>query len=170
MALRTRIVAMHSSCRINFYTNRENLLLPRTLTHVPRRVCARFRLFSWYSSSHFPLCSFHCEVRLSGFPSYSGNRTHRQIHTRLSTACFRVSQPVGWHWGEFAAQYIYRIKPTLRLLFGDFCIGALANASGGSSHRHRYVEQSRGNRKPIRHIGVPSPLRSRLSVFVNSSW
>lgn len=55
---RTRIIAMHSSCRINFCANRASLLLPSTPTHIPRRVCTRFRLFSWHSSSHFPLCSF----------------------------------------------------------------------------------------------------------------
>lgn len=55
---RTRIIAMHSSCRINFCANRESLLLPSAPTHVSRRVCTRFRLFSRYSSSHFPLCSF----------------------------------------------------------------------------------------------------------------
>lgn len=49
---------MYFSCKINFCANRESLLLPSTPTHFPQRVCTRFRLFSRYSFSHFPLCSF----------------------------------------------------------------------------------------------------------------
>lgn len=52
------IIAMQSSCRNNFCANRQSHLLPSTPTHFLQRVCTWFRLFSRYSSSHFPLCSF----------------------------------------------------------------------------------------------------------------
>lgn len=152
---------MHYSCGINFCANTERAFYFLELSlDVPRRVCTPFRLFSWYSSSHFPLCSFRivkydCRAFL---PTPVIVHT-TQIHTRLSTACFRVSYPVGWHWGEFAVQYIYRIKPTLRLLFGDFCIGALANASGGSSHRHVGTSS---NRAEIENLFDISGCRARF--------
>jgi len=162
---RTRIIALHFSGRINFCANRERafyfLTLPLTFLAFVRG--------SVYSRGILPLISRYVPSALwstiVGFSSYSGNHTNRQIHTRLSTACFCVSQPAGWHRGIRGAVYLPNQTNLTTFIRGFLYRGVRQWRIKPPTQVRRAIA-----RKSKTYIGVPSPLRSRLSVFVNGSW
>lgn len=128
---------MHYSCRINFCANRERAFYLLELSLAFLAVCIPFRLFSWYSSSHFPLCSFRivkydCRAFLPIPVIVHTDRFTRGWARRGSALATRLADTEG----SSRRSIFTGSNQPLRLLFGDFCTGALANASGGSSYRH----------------------------------
>lgn len=161
-----RITITHSSRGINSRVNRGNAFCYPI--HIPWRVCTRFRLFSWYSFSHFPLCSFrNVKFSLVGFSPLL-----RQIHTQLSAVCFCVSRPVDTEVDSRYGLFTESNHKSTTFIRGFFYRN-IGERNGGSSHSDTDMSN---NRAEIENLSDILDHRVRIafspvdmSLFVNGS-